>query len=314
MNASKDYESQYMIIEALEDDFSVSLNGDDDVDSNIEYSIDGKIWNILEFGQTTTKIDRGMQFLLKGEYTYNSLRSISFLITKQCNLKGNCMALLGDRFAIINNTLEGRGGAFYGLFINCTGIISVGENFLPATTLSPNCYNKMFAGCTNLIKAPELPVTILAESCYNSMFDGCTKLNYIKMLATDISANNCLIAWVNGVASSGTFVKNPEATWEVYGDDGIPNGWKVVMDGEESNLKSFQVDYLGDVEEFYFEDGMTWGEWVDSEYNNGDYAVDEIDDSICKLEFDIRYGWIGDDYGYVLSSDIILEKTYYLMS
>ena len=34
--------------------------------------------------------------------------------------------------------------------------------------------------------------------------------------------------WVNGVASSGTFVKNSAATWaNTFGVNGIPNGWTV---------------------------------------------------------------------------------------
>ena len=33
--------------------------------------------------------------------------------------------------------------------------------------------------------------------------------------------------WVNGVASTGTFVKNSAATWDVTGTNGIPTGWTV---------------------------------------------------------------------------------------
>jgi hypothetical protein len=33
--------------------------------------------------------------------------------------------------------------------------------------------------------------------------------------------------WVDGVSSSGTFVKNNSATWNVTGTDGIPFGWTV---------------------------------------------------------------------------------------
>jgi hypothetical protein len=33
--------------------------------------------------------------------------------------------------------------------------------------------------------------------------------------------------WVKGVASSGVFVKNSKATWNVNGDHGIPNGWTI---------------------------------------------------------------------------------------
>ena len=32
-------------------------------------------------------------------------------------------------------------------------------------------------------------------------------------------------SWVSGVASTGTFVKNVAATWDVTGVNGIPEGW-----------------------------------------------------------------------------------------
>ena len=84
----------------------------------------------------------------------------------------------------------------------------------------------MFDGCTNLTTAPVLPATTLAVNCYRYMFNGCSSLNYIKCLATDISASNCTGNWVNGVAASGTFVKNSSMSWGT-GVDGIPSGWTV---------------------------------------------------------------------------------------
>lgn len=59
------------------------------------------------------------------------------------------------------------------------------------------------------------------------MFDGYKKLNYIKMLATDISASSCLNSWVGGVASTGTFIKNPAMNSRPTGTSGIPSGWTV---------------------------------------------------------------------------------------
>lgn len=56
---------------------------------------------------------------------------------------------------------------------------------------------------------------------------GCVSLNYIKMLATDISATSCLVNWVRGVSPTGTFVKSKDATWDVRGASGIPEGWTV---------------------------------------------------------------------------------------
>ena len=114
------------------------------------------------------------------------------------------------------------------MFRGCTGLTTA--PVLPATTLALNCYNGMFRNCTNFKTAPTLPATTLARWCYTNMFNGCTKLNYIKCLATDISATNCLMNWVYNVASSGTFVKNSAATWNVTGFDGVPTGWTVVTE------------------------------------------------------------------------------------
>ena len=85
----------------------------------------------------------------------------------------------------------------------------------------------MFQGCTNLTTAPELPATTLTPSCYESMFQACESLNYIKCLATDISASNCTVNWVLNVPSTGTFVKKASMTRWTTGSNGIPEGWTV---------------------------------------------------------------------------------------
>jgi hypothetical protein len=85
----------------------------------------------------------------------------------------------------------------------------------------------MFNGCTSLTTAPELPATALTNYCYNYMFYGCSKLNYIKALFTTTPSTSYTNNWVSGVASSGTFVKNKNATWNVTGTSGIPSGWTV---------------------------------------------------------------------------------------
>lgn len=122
---------------------------------------------------------------------------------------------------------------------------------LPATTLAQGCYLRMFYGCSEMSQAPALLAEVLPQNCYQWMFCECKKLNYIKMLATDISAYNCLANWVSGVASTGTFVKNPDATWEVYGNSGIPNGWTVKFDGEEDNSVTLEMySYYQDLIEY----------------------------------------------------------------
>lgn len=111
------------------------------------------------------------------------------------------------------------------MFRGCTSFTTAPE--LPSTTLASNCYYGMFYGCTNLVSAPQLPATTLANSCYNGMFFDCTSLNYIKAMFTTTPSTDYTRDWVSGVASTGTFVKNSAAQWDVTGVNGIPTGWTV---------------------------------------------------------------------------------------
>ena len=115
------------------------------------------------------------------------------------------------------------------MFQNCTSLTTVPA--LPATTLANRCYDAMFQNCTSLTTAPELPATTLVSQCYRYMFQNCTKLNYIKAMFTTTPngsrPNYYTQNWVSGVASTGTFVKNSAATWNVTGVNGVPNGWTV---------------------------------------------------------------------------------------
>ena len=111
-----------------------------------------------------------------------------------------------------------------GMFNNCTSLTTAPE--LPATTLASNCYASMFSG-TSLTTAPVLPATTLAMSCYQNMFRGCSKLNYIKAMFTTEPSITYTSNWVQGVAASGTFVKNSAATWTTTGNNAVPSGWTV---------------------------------------------------------------------------------------
>lgn len=97
---------------------------------------------------------------------------------------------------------------------------------LPATELGNQCYQGMLSGCTNLTTI-ELPATTLKSNCYSYMFVGCTNLSHIKAMFTTEPSDTYTKNWVNNVASSGTFIKNSAATWNVTGINGIPSGWTV---------------------------------------------------------------------------------------
>ena len=111
------------------------------------------------------------------------------------------------------------------MFVVCTSLTTAPE--LPAATLANYCYQSMFRGCTSLTTAPELPATTLTNNCYNYMFYGCTNLNYIKCLATNTSVSNHTNNWVNGVSSTGTFVKHPNMSSWPRGNNGIPTNWTI---------------------------------------------------------------------------------------
>lgn len=195
-----------------------------DSDNFIYYRIDKGPWLMLEPWNDVV-IEKGQIIEFKG--VYKIIGDVRMLTTTfKCKLSGNSLSLIfGDDFKG-KDDLSAYPQAFEFLFSYCD-VTDVTADFLPATTLAYRCYGDMFYGCTSLTTAPVLPATQLAQSCYSNMFQNCSKLNYIKMLATDISATDCLFKWVDGVASTGTFVKNKNATWNVTGSSGVPSGWTI---------------------------------------------------------------------------------------
>ena len=248
----------YLYIEALADNCEVGFGGNNEV----LCSTDGNEWSVLSEQTEKVVINHGEKLYIKGECevgynVYFGFGVGSFIISQQCNVGGNIMSLLfNDNFEnvdltnvdfgfsnlfaqqpivnasqlILPSVVCGDMGCYYGMFSDCTSLTTAPA--LPATTLTRRCYDFMFQGCTALFIAPELPATILADRCYSSMFLGCSNLSYIKMLATDISAENCLYSWVNGVSSTGTFVKDDALSVETIGIgvNGVPEGWTVVGD------------------------------------------------------------------------------------
>ena len=203
---------------------------------SISYSINNGTWTTITASSTAgtaINVVSGDKVRFKGtNSSYSKYGSYyyacRFAGTATCCVYGNIMSLVyGDNF-IGQNTLQST-GTFSGLFFSYSKMISDEEHKLvfPATTLTNDCYHHMFYGCSNLTTAPELPAPTLAQGCYQEMFGGCSKLNYIKCLATDISASNCISNWVPGVASTGTFVKNPHMNGWPTGNSGIPTGWTV---------------------------------------------------------------------------------------
>lgn len=175
----------------------------------------------------------------------------------ELDIEGNIMSLIyGDNFTE-QTTFNGGTYNFCSMFKKLK-VISAEHLILPALSLTQYCYRAMFSWDTYLEKAPalpattlvkgvywymfestaittapELPATTLVAECYGSMFINCSSLNYITCMATSgFTTSNCKQNWVQGVASSGTFVKSADVTTTTWtrGNSGIPTNWLVYDD------------------------------------------------------------------------------------
>ena len=237
-----DYSKEYFTIEILED-------GDFTVNRAIKYSINDGEW-IQIMSPAVLHVNSGDKIRFKGEEWVFTDQMFSGN-TIQFNVYGNIMSLnYGDDYEDKTRFLHRCDWMFYhstglvdasnlilpameltdnfscsAMFSGCTSLTTAPE--LPATALTRICYSNMFADCINLLDAPELPATTLLDMCYSYMFKNCANINYVKCLATDISADSCLQNWVDGVSTTGTFVKAAGVSWPT-GSSGIPAGWTVI--------------------------------------------------------------------------------------
>ena len=243
MNSRKEeelsYTDKYLTIEALEDGVTVTFTN-----NGLEYCVDGDgNWMPLyEFEEVI--IDTGHTLHFRGNLVPDEYYGVGkFHVDNEFNLKGNVMSILYGDDGYLNYSLSGKENAFCELFYLAKGLKSVSPNFLPATTLSAYCYYSMFDGCTKLEKAPDLPAEELVTLCYSNMFYGCERLNYIKALFKTTPSDEYTDYWVSGVSQSGIFVKHPEATWNVVGINGVPEGWTVKFDGDQESESPYDFSF-----------------------------------------------------------------------
>jgi len=74
------------------------------------------------------------------------------------------------------------------MFDNCEKLTTAPN--LPSTTLSKECYKKMFCE-TSIVEAPVLPATTLSEGCYSYMFEGCNALTTLPALPAKNLIEDC---------------------------------------------------------------------------------------------------------------------------
>ena len=203
----------YLTIEALEDGLTASLST-----NACEYCVDGDgDWKSLAAGNTTESINVGQTLSFRGNLTPSNNTGVgTFTVSKQFNLKGNCMSLLFGNNAANNYSLRGKKYAFNKLFYNCKTIINANNLSLPATTLARYCYNCMFYGCKSLTTAPDLPATTLADHCYQQMFYGCTGLTTAPDLPATTLEDHCYQQMFYGCTGLTTAPDLPATTLANY--------------------------------------------------------------------------------------------------
>ena len=191
------------------------------------------------------------------------------------------------------------------MFSNCTSLLQVPA--LPATTLADNCYAYMFSNCTSLTQVPALPATTLAPNCYKYMFNNCKRLKLsttqtgeytvvyrIPKSGTGTTASGALSKMF--YSTGGTFTKGtPKINTTYY----LSNTNTVIY--PPVTLISFTIAGKS----YQAEEGMTWGEWVNSDYNTigatiqndlvvnsrGNAALDTVTSSSQTINAYEAYSW-----------------------
>ena len=191
---------------------------------SLDYTTDeGATWARWDFSAIT--LNEGESICFRG--SNNKIHTKKFVLTGNWSATGHIMSLLvGDNFdgATFNNS---NANAFVQLFDGCSALYDVSEIILPTNTYN-TCYTNMFAGCSNIEKAPYLPATIHASDAYGWLFKNCTKLKYIKF---NTSNANSFYNWVSGVAATGIMVnENPDfnASSFLSSASGCPSGWTLL--------------------------------------------------------------------------------------
>ena len=106
-----------------------------------------------------------------------------------CNLFKDQVLLSGAEDLLMPATTL-TNNCYEGMFSGCSGLSS-GPALLPATTLANYCYQKMYLGCSSLVSASTMSATTLATGCCKNMYQNCTSLTDAGALPVTTLANNC---------------------------------------------------------------------------------------------------------------------------
>ena len=223
-----------LAVEAQNDGTTISVlnrakkaNG---TDGSMRYSVNGETTQTIGYGEAVDiPVNAGDIVSFWGDNATYDGSSITF--NKVCCVFGNIMSLIRSMDFATATTLTGdytfrslfrpatpnayltilpakplllpatnlTPGCYQELFQDCGGLTVAPA--LPALSLASSCYAHMFEGCTGLTETPSLPATALAESCYDSMFSNCTSLYTTSDLFALTLASGCYKAMFQGCSS-----------------------------------------------------------------------------------------------------------------
>lgn len=198
-------------------------------------TVGGNIMSLIHGGNYVNKYSLNKGNLFGYLFKSSSVVSAKDLILPAKNISSGCYRRMFEfcdslKYAPESLPATTLADACYSfMFYDCTALTTAPE--LPATTLAVGCYSGMFKVCTALTTAPDLLAPTLVSDCYSEMFMGCSKLSYIKCLAenpfqTEPPYLGAVDDWVNGVSSTGRFIRKSGVLWP-RSNDGIPSGWTV---------------------------------------------------------------------------------------
>lgn len=155
------------------------------------------------------------------------------------------------------------------IFSECERL-KLADIVLPATTVNKTwSYYRMFFNCTNLLEPPTIKATsVSGNNPFGEMFYGCQQMKYLVCDMLNEPSSSISSDWLNGVAATGTFYKNPNATWDhtiTPGTSTVPSGWNITTLSENEYLKFTTVDDNGSTYAFSksgLEYSIDGGEWT----------------------------------------------------
>jgi len=109
---------------------------------------------------------------------------LTFRMTGKFEVSGNVMSLINFADEMPSKF------CFASLFHNCKSLVSAQNLSLPATKLTPHCYQSMF-NSSGVVTPPVIPLAELADYCYYAMFSNDTALTTAPVIPSDDIRQGC---------------------------------------------------------------------------------------------------------------------------